>query len=179
MTSGSVLLEGRDITNWKPNKIAQAGLCHIPEGRGIFPSLTLRENLSLFAPKGKIDEAIERAAVPFPVLGKRLKQTAGSLSGGEQQMLAIVRAYLTDPKVVLVDEASMGLSPRMVDSLFAFIGSIAEAGTTLLIVEQYVSRALELADTVCLLNQGRVAFSGPTTGLRSDELFERYLGVEV
>ncbi len=178
-TSGTVTLEGRDITNWKPTKIARAGVCHIPEGRGIFPSLSLRENLNLFAPKGKADEAIERAASSFPVLGKRLKQTAGSLSGGEQQMLAVVRAYLTDPKLVLVDEASMGLAPLVVDGLFEFLASIAKSGTTLLIVEQYVTKALELADTVCILNHGRIAFSGIAAGVKSEEIFERYLGVEV
>ena len=143
-TSGRVMFEGQDITRWKPNKIARAGVCHVPEGRGIFPSLSLRENLLLFSPKDKVDEAIERAASSFPVLGKRLKQTAGSLSGGEQQMLAVVRAYLTNPKLVLVDEASMGLAPLVVDGLFEFLTSIAKSGTTLLIVEQYVSRALEL-----------------------------------
>ena len=179
-TSGKVLFEGRDITNWKPNKIARAGVCHIPEGRGIFPSLSLRENLNLFSPKkSKVDETIERAASSFPVLGKRLKQTAGSLSGGEQQMLAVVRAYLTDPKLVLVDEASMGLAPLVVDGLFEFLTSIARSGTTLLIVEQYVSRALELADTVCLLNHGSIVYSGPAAELKSEEIFERYLGVEV
>ncbi len=178
-TSGTVRLGGQDITDWKPTKIARAGVCHIPEGRGIFPSLTLRDNLYLFAPKGRVDEAIERAASSFPVLGKRLKQTAGSLSGGEQQMLAVVRAYLTDPKLVLVDEASMGLAPLVVDGLFEFLTSIAKSGTTLLIVEQYVSKALELADTVCLLNHGSIAYSGPASELTSDEIFERYLGVEV
>ena len=178
-TSGTVMFEGQDITNWKPNKIARAGVCHVPEGRGIFPSLSLRENLLLFSPKDEVDEAIERAASSFPVLGKRLKQTAGSLSGGEQQMLAVVRAYLTNPKLVLVDEASMGLAPLVVDGLFEFLTSIAKSGTTLLIVEQYVSRALELADTVCLLNHGSIAYNGPASELNSEEIFERYLGVEV
>jgi branched-chain amino acid transport system ATP-binding protein len=178
-TSGRVMLGDQDITNWKANKIAKAGVCHVPEGRGIFPSLSLRDNLTLFAPRGMGDEAVERAASSFPVLGKRLKQTAGSLSGGEQQMLAIVRAYLTDPKLVLVDEASMGLAPLVVDGLFEFLASIAQTGTTLLIVEQYVSRALELADTVCLLNHGQVAYNGPSAGLDGEEIFERYLGVEV
>ena len=180
-TAGKVLLGGRDVTGWKPNRLARLGVCHIPEGRGIFPSLTLRENLSLFSPKGKAKtaEAFERAAESFPILGERLKQTAGSLSGGEQQMLAIVRAYISNPTLVLVDEASMGLAPLVVDGLFEFLATIAKEGTTLLLVEQYVSRALALADTVYLLNHGRVAFSGPSAGLDSEEIFERYLGVEV
>jgi branched-chain amino acid transport system ATP-binding protein len=126
-----------------------------------------------------VDEALDRAPSSFPVLGNRLKQTAGSLSGGEQQMLAVVRAYLTDPRLVLVDEASMGLAPLVVDGLFEFLASIAKSGTTLLIVEQYVSRALELADAVCLLNHGSVVFNGTSAGLDNEEIFERYLGVEV
>jgi branched-chain amino acid transport system ATP-binding protein len=180
-SAGTVTLAGEDVTGWKASRLARAGVCHIPEGRGIFPSLTLRENLNLFAPKGKKQtaEALERAAASFPVLGQRLRQTAGSLSGGEQQMLAIVRAYISNPKLVLVDEASMGLAPLVVDGLFEFLDAIAKEGTTLLIVEQYVSRALELADTVYLLNHGRIAFGGPSAGLDSEEIFERYLGVEV
>lgn len=94
-------------------------------------------------------------------------------------MLAVVRAYLTEPRLVLVDEASMGLAPLVVDGLFEFLASIAKSGTTLLLVEQYVSRALEFADTVCLLNHGSVVFNGPAAGLDSEEIFERYLGVEV
>ncbi|HUZ09847.1 MAG TPA: ABC transporter ATP-binding protein [Acidimicrobiales bacterium] len=180
-TAGTVTLGGKDVTGWKPNQLARLGVCHVPEGRGIFPSLTLRENLNLFSPKGKgkSAEAFERAAQSFPILGERQKQTAGSLSGGEQQMLAIVRAYISNPTLVLVDEASMGLAPLVVDRLFEFLAAIAREGTTLLLVEQYVSRALELADTVYLLNHGQVAFSGPSAGLKSEEIFERYLGVEV
>jgi branched-chain amino acid transport system ATP-binding protein len=180
-SAGTVTLGGQDVTGWKASRLARAGVCHIPEGRGIFPSLTLRENLSLFSPKGKKQtaEALDRAAASFPVLGQRLRQTAGSLSGGEQQMLAIVRAYISNPKLVLVDEASMGLAPLVVDGLFEFLDAIAKEGTTLLIVEQYVSRALQLADTVYLLNHGRIAFGGPSAGLDSEEIFERYLGVEV
>jgi branched-chain amino acid transport system ATP-binding protein len=180
-SAGKVFVDGRDVTGWRTTQLARLGVCHIPEGRGIFPSLTLRENLNLFSPKGKgrAAEAFEQAARSFPVLGARLNQTAGSLSGGEQQMLAIVRAYISNPKLVLVDEASMGLAPLVVDGLFEFLRTIAGQGTTLLIVEQYVSRALELADTVYLLNHGRVAFSGPSAGLNSEEIFERYLGVEV
>jgi branched-chain amino acid transport system ATP-binding protein len=108
--SGTVMLGGEDITNWKPAKIARAGVCHIPEGRGFSGPDPPRQPPPV-RPQGKVDEAIERAASSFPTLGKGLKQTAGSLSGGEQQMLAVVRGYLTDPKLVLVDEASMGLAP--------------------------------------------------------------------
>jgi branched-chain amino acid transport system ATP-binding protein len=180
-TKGQILLDGEDVTKLRTSQLSRRGVCHIPEGRGIFPSLTLRENLNLFAPKGKAKtkEAFERAADSFPILGRRLSQTAGSLSGGEQQMLAIVRAYISNPRLVLVDEASMGLAPLVVDGVFAFLEQVAREGTTLLVVEQYVSRALELADTVYLLNHGRIAFSGKSDQLSSEDIFERYLGVEV
>lgn len=178
-TSGEIRFNGQDVTGLRTNQMSRRGVCHIPEGRGIFPSLTLRENLSLFAPKGKAKETVERAAAAFPILGARLSQTAGSLSGGEQQMLAIVRAYISHPGLVLVDEASMGLAPLVVDALFNFLGQVAKDGVTLLIVEQYVTRALALADTVYLLNHGRIAFSGAASELSSEEIFERYLGVEV
>ncbi len=178
---GSVLLDGEDVTGMRTHQMARRGVCLIPEGRGIFPSLTLRENLNLFSPKGKArtKEAFEKAAASFPILGKRLNQTAGSLSGGEQQMLAIVRAYISNPKLVLVDEASMGLAPLVVDGLFDFLEQVARDGTSLVIVEQYVTRALALADSVYLLNHGRIAFSGAADELNGEEIFERYLGVEV
>jgi branched-chain amino acid transport system ATP-binding protein len=108
-----------------------------------------------------------------------MSQLAGSLSGGEQQMLAIVRAYVSNPRLVLVDEASIGLAPLVVDGLFKFLGQIAKEGTTLLIVEQYVTRALALADSVYVLNRGQVAFSGKSDALSSEDIFETYLGVEV
>jgi branched-chain amino acid transport system ATP-binding protein len=177
--SGEIVLDGEKVTGLRTNQMSRRGVCHIPEGRGIFPSLTLRENLGLFAPKGKVKETLEKAAAAFPILGSRLNQTAGSLSGGEQQMLAIVRAYIAHPKLVLVDEASMGLAPLVVDALFNFLRQVATEGATLVIVEQYVTRALDLADTVYLLNRGRVAFSGRADALSGEEIFERYLGVEV
>jgi branched-chain amino acid transport system ATP-binding protein len=177
--SGQILLDGDDVTGLRMNQLSRRGVCLIPEGRGIFPSLTLKENLSLFAPRGKTKETFEKAAASFPVLGSRLNQTAGSLSGGEQQMLAIIRAYISNPSLVLVDEASIGLAPLVVDALFTFLSEVAKQDTTLVIVEQYVTRALELADTVYLLNHGRVAFSGGSGELSGEEIFERYLGVEV
>jgi branched-chain amino acid transport system ATP-binding protein len=177
--SGQILLDGEDVTGLRMNQLSRRGVCLIPEGRGIFPSLTLKENLSLFAPRGKTKETFEKAAASFPILGSRLNQTAGSLSGGEQQMLAIIRAYISNPSLVLVDEASIGLAPLVVDALFTFLSEVAKQDTTLVIVEQYVTRALELADTVYLLNRGRVAFSGRSNELSGEEIFERYLGVEV
>jgi len=176
-TKGAILLDGEDITSMPTQERVKKGICHIPEGRGVFPSFTVKENLLMFAPKGREKQSLERAADTFPILGERMGQVAGSLSGGEQQMLAIVRAYLTDPKVVLVDEASMGLAPLVVESIFGFLRKIASEGTSLLVVEQYVSRALDLADSVYLFSQGEVAHSGPASEMESEVIFEQYLGI--
>jgi len=176
---GHLVLDGEDVTGRTTADLARRGICHIPEGRGIFPSLTVRENLVLQSPHGKEAEALERAVEVVPLLGARLEQNAGSLSGGEQQMLAVVRAYLVEPRAVLVDEASIGLAPAMVELVFSFLRQLARAGTSLLVVEQYVAKALELADTVYLLNRGQIAHVGPAGELTADEIFERYLGIEV
>jgi branched-chain amino acid transport system ATP-binding protein len=174
---GRVVLDGRDATGRSADYMARAGLCHLPEGRGIFPSLSVRDNLVLESPKGKERASIERATETFPVLGTRIKQLAGNLSGGEQQMLALVRAFLSEPKVVLVDEASLGLAPLIVEQIFTALRQIVDSGAAVLLVEQYVTRALELADTAYLLNHGEVVFSGPADELRGSDVFERYLGV--
>jgi len=174
-SAGTVLLDGEDITRARPYARARRGLCHIPEGRGIYPTLTVRENLVLNSRQGHEAASLDRATSAFPVLGGKLRQPAGQLSGGQQQMLSLVRAYLTDPKLVLVDEASMGLAPVVVDQVFEFLGQIAASGTALLIVEQYVSRALALADQVYLLNKGGVVFTGRPQDV-GDDLFVHYLG---
>ncbi len=178
VAKGRVLLEGTDVTGLPMYRMARLGVCHIPEGRGVLPSLSVKENLILFSPKHKERECLERAAAAFPILGARLNQTAGSLSGGEQQMLAIVRAYLTNPRLVLVDEASMGLAPLVVDQIFEFLGRVAREGSSLLLVEQYIHRALAMSDRVYLLNHGRIVFCGPPSELEGEEIFERYLGIE-
>jgi branched-chain amino acid transport system ATP-binding protein len=175
---GAVLLDGDDVTRLGPYQRVRRGLCHIPEGRGIFPSLTVRENLILDAPKGKESEAFRRATDTFPVLGTRQRQIAGTLSGGEQQMLALVRAYVSSPSVVLVDEASLGLAPLVVDSIFEFLERLAREGVALLLVEQYVSRALALASSVYLLNQGTIVYSGGADELDEDTIFAMYAGSE-
>ena len=144
----------------------------------IFPTLSVKENLTLFSPRRKETECITQAAQAFPVLGKRLNQTAGSLSGGEQQMLAVIRAYISNPRLVLVDEASMGLAPLVVDRIFEFLTNIAAQGTSLLVVEQYIYRALSMAHRVYLLNHGRIVFSGTPEELEGQDIFQRYLGVE-
>jgi branched-chain amino acid transport system ATP-binding protein len=174
-STGAVMLDGEDVTRTRPYARARRGLCHIPEGRGIYPTLTVRENLVLHSHKGEEAAALDRAISAFPVLWEKLRQPAGQLSGGQQQMLSLVRAYLTDPKLVLVDEASMGLAPVVIDRIFEFLGQIASSGTALLIVEQYVNRALALADRVYLLNKGSVAFTGKSQDV-GDDLFAHYLG---
>jgi branched-chain amino acid transport system ATP-binding protein len=173
---GRLTVDGRDLTNRGLHEVAAAGVCHVPEGRGVFPTLTVRENLILQSTPGTEDEAIERATAVFPVLGRRLRQTAGTMSGGEQQMLALSRAYVRRPKVVLLDEVSMGLAPRIVDEIFDFLRVLAAEGSSLLLVEQYVTRALELADYVYLLNKGTVGFRGEPAELDGDDLFSEYLG---
>lgn len=176
---GRVLLDGEDVTGQKPYALARLGLCHLPEGHGIFPSLTVKENIVLSSPKGKEKESVEKAGDEFPALATRLGQQAGSLSGGEQQMLSLVRTYVTNPRIVVVDEASLGLSPLLVDQVFETLSQVVASDISLLIVEQYVTRALELADTVYLMNRGQIVFSGAAADLRAEDVFERYLGIEV
>jgi branched-chain amino acid transport system ATP-binding protein len=174
-SAGRVTMDGEDISSAPPFKRWKLGVCHIPEGRAVFPGLTVRENLATFA-RGSADDALARATEAFPVLGQRMRQRAGTLSGGEQQMLALARAYVTEPRVVLLDEVSMGLAPKVVDDIFAFIERLARTGVSLLLVEQYVTRALALADHVYVLNRGRMTFSGPPSELDEENVFAGYLG---
>ena len=176
-SSGTMTLDGADVTTARPHQLASRGVCHVPEGRGIFPSLTVRENLGLAAGGGK--GGLDKAVDAFPRLGERLAQTAGTMSGGEQQMLALARAYIANPKVMLLDEVSMGLAPKIVDEIFEFLGRVAAEGASLLLVEQYVTRALALADYVYLLNRGQVAYRGEPSELQDEDVFARYLGTEV
>ena len=174
---GKVTLDGTDLTGRPAHSFFRAGICHVPEGRGIFRSLTVRENLVLQAPATTSPrDAIERVAEAFPKLGQRLSQTAGTLSGGEQQMLALAHAYLSGSKVVLLDEVSMGLAPRVVDDIFAFLGLLSESGCSLVIVEQYVNRALALADFVYVMGRGEVTFAGEPSEVDTDRLVSDYLG---
>jgi branched-chain amino acid transport system ATP-binding protein len=137
----------------------------------------VQENLLLQTPRGMSKaEVLEQVADAFPALADRRRQIAGTLSGGEQQRLSLMRAYLAKPRVVLVDEASLGLAPLIVDSIFEFLGRIAASGVSLLVVEQYVNRALELAETVYILNQGSIVFGGPTADLDQEQIFALYAG---
>lgn len=175
-TAGTVTMFGTDITRDSPAKRTGRGLCHIPEGRGVFRSLTVRENLQLQSIPGQSRDATDLAIESFPILGERLSQRAGTLSGGQQQMLAMARAYVQNPRLVLVDEASLGLAPLIVDEIFSFLKSITERGASLLIVDQFVARALEMSSRAYVLNRGVIAFDGTSEELRDEDVFERYLG---
>jgi branched-chain amino acid transport system ATP-binding protein len=148
----------------------------VPEGRGIFPNLSVRENLVLQVPRRLADVGYEPALEVFPILRDRLSQRAGSLSGGQQQMLALSRCFVSEPSVVLLDEVSMGLAPRIIDEIFDALVKLTQRGIALLLVEQYVSRALGVADHVYLLGRGSITFSGPPTDLDEAELMRRYVG---
>jgi branched-chain amino acid transport system ATP-binding protein len=175
-SGGQLLIDGKAVTGLSPHRLAAKGVCHVPEGRGIFPSLTVRENLLLQSVGRKDGEAIERAMSAFPRLGERLAQLAGTMSGGEQQMLALARAYVQNPRFVLLDEVSMGLAPKVVDEIFEFLERLAHGGASLLLVEQYVNRALAVADFVFLLNRGSIVFAGQPDELDADALAEQYVG---
>ncbi len=178
-TAGSVHLFGDDVTAHRAVQRSRRGLCHIPEGRAIFRSLSVRENLELQARPGQGRDAIERSIAAFPILGERLRQTAGTLSGGQQQMLAMSRAYVQDPRLVLVDEASLGLAPIIVDEIFAFLAGVVAEGTALLLVDQFAARALGMATRAYVLNKGTIVYDGTAADLRErDDLFAQYLGGE-
>ena len=177
--SGTVLLAGQDVTRAAPNRRAKHGLCLVPEGRGVFPSLSVKENLLLSIPPWKHSKDLDPALDAFPVLRERMRQRAGSMSGGQQQMLALARCYLSGAQVVLLDEVSMGLAPKIVDEIFASLRALAAFGVTLLLVEQYVNRALEMAAAVHLLNRGHITFSGTPDRLDENSVIEGYLGAHL
>jgi branched-chain amino acid transport system ATP-binding protein len=179
VSSGSIWIDGEDLTGRPVEAFVRHGVAHIPEGRSIFPRMTVRENLVLFAPQGEERDAVERATVAFPRLGERLRQVAGTLSGGEQQMLALARCYVTRPAVAFVDELSLGLAPKIVDDIFAFLETLVAEGRSLLLVEQYVTRALALADYVYILHKGRLTFAGEPSELDADDVFREYVGAAI
>lgn len=173
--SGTVLVGGLDVTHQRPVERFRAGLCDIPDGRGVFPALSVQDNLRLFTPRGRRGDALDAATSLFPVLERRLRQTAGSMSGGEQQMLALARAYITNPQVILIDEVSLGLAPVILDEVFAALAAMRSGGSALLVVEQYVHRALDLVDRAYILNGGRVVLEGTSREVRDVDLHEVYL----
>jgi len=175
---GRVLFDGQDVSRGRPEERVARGICHVTEGRSIFPGLTVADNLRMFGRPGQGPEAVERAFAAFPRLAERRKQVAGTMSGGEQQMLAIARAYVQQAPLVLLDEVSMGLAPILVDEIFAALGQLARDGHGLLIVEQYVAKALALADLAYVLVRGRIVFAGEPRELEGTDIFEHYLGTE-
>lgn len=178
---GHVLFEGKDITKVPAHKIVSMGMAHVPEGRRVFAELSVYENLKMGAytrkDKNEIEESLKNVYKRFPRLEERKNQMAGTLSGGEQQMLAMGRALMSKPKIILMDEPSMGLSPIMVNEIFDIIRSVSESGTTVLLVEQNAKKALSIADRAYVLETGKIVLEGKAKDLLEDDSIKKaYLG---
>jgi branched-chain amino acid transport system ATP-binding protein len=179
--SGSILFKGESISGMAPEAILRRGIAPVMEGRRIFPSLTVEENLRLGAAtisdRAQVERDIEEWCAFFPILGERLHRPAGNLSGGQQQMLAVARALMSHPQLLLMDEPSLGLAPKLVAEVFQLIGTLKARGMTILLVEQNVRMTLDIVDRAYLLNTGRVEFAGTASDLRSHGDIERaYFG---
>ena len=178
--TGSIEFEGEDITKLPPHKLPSLGVAHVPEGRRIFQQLTVKENLEMGAytrPASEIKPSIEDVFKRFPRLEERKNQVAGTLSGGEQQMLAMGRALMCRPKLMMLDEPSMGLSPLLVQQIFDIIKELNEQGTTILLVEQNAKMALSIADRAYVLETGKIVMQGDAKAMLSDESVKKaYLG---
>ena len=175
---GSIEFAGHDIVRKKPHQIRRMGLVHLPEGRGVFTDLTVSENLRMAAatlPRAQRKDAVDRGYELFDVLGRRRRQTAGTLSGGEQQMLSLARALVLDPTLIIADEMSLGLAPLMVDAVFAGLDKARQAGVTILLIEQFVHRALAFADDCVVISRGSAVWGGSAAEAK-DEVLRRYLG---
>jgi branched-chain amino acid transport system ATP-binding protein len=179
--SGNIRFDGEDVTGASAAELVSRGLIHVPEGRRVFPTLTVLENLELGSYRRGREhrvENLERIVAIFPHLRERLSQSAGTLSGGEQQMLAIGRGLMAEPKLLILDEPSLGLAPVLVDELFSLIRTINRQGLTILLVEQNVARSLEIASRAYVIEQGYIALSGSAAELAENEDVRRsYLGV--
>lgn len=178
---GSVVFEGQDITKVPAHKIVSMGMAHVPEGRRVFADLSVYENLKMGAytrkDKNEIEETLKMVYQRFPRLEERKNQMAGTLSGGEQQMLAMGRALMSKPSIILMDEPSMGLSPIMVNEIFSIIEAVSQMGTTVLLVEQNAKKALSIADRAYVLETGKVSMEGNADDLLNDENVQKaYLG---
>jgi branched-chain amino acid transport system ATP-binding protein len=176
-TSGQLLLEGFDVTGSGAEQLASTGVCLIPEGRGIFPNLTVQENLLMDTYGGhrRVADVEETVYTRFPVLSDRRDQVAGTLSGGEQQMLALSRALSTDPALILLDEVSMGLAPMIVERLFDVIRGLTATGVTIVVVEQFADVVLDFADSVVLMAQGKIRATGKPSAVK-EHMAAAYLG---
>jgi branched-chain amino acid transport system ATP-binding protein len=177
-SGGDVRLDGDSLVRRAPEDVVKAGIAHVPEGRRLFAGLTVRENLRVgaYARGGEAD--IERALALFPRLGERLDQVAGSMSGGEQQMCAIARGLMADPKLIMIDELSLGLAPNLVEQILERLTSVTQAGTSVLLVEQDVDAALEAAARGYVLENGRIVAADDAASLLEDpRIREAYLGV--
>ncbi|MCD8018639.1 MAG: ABC transporter ATP-binding protein [Clostridiales bacterium] len=179
--SGQIIFEGQDITKVPGHKIVAMGMAHVPEGRRVFANLTVLENLKMGAytrrDKDEIAESLQKVYKSFPRLEERKNQSAGTLSGGEQQMLAMERALMSKPRIILMDEPSMGLSPILVEEIFSIIKEISSSGTTVLLVEQNAKKALSIADRAYVLETGNIVLSGDAKELMNNESIKKaYLG---
>ncbi|GAA0618850.1 ABC transporter ATP-binding protein [Sporichthya brevicatena] len=174
--SGQILVDGVDVTGAAPHQLARKGVIHVPEGRGIFPSLTVADNVLLQSPPGRYRQGLAIATSTFPRLGERARQIAGTMSGGEQQMLALSHAYVGNPHVVLLDEVSMGLAPKIVEEIFEYLTDLGRRGVAQLLVEQYVGQALRMADFVYILDRGRISFAGEPGEISEETIMNSYLG---
>ncbi|GAC1408948.1 MAG: ABC transporter ATP-binding protein [Actinomycetota bacterium] len=175
-THGTIELDGERIDHLPDHLIAQRGVMHLPEGRGIFPTLTVQENLAL-ASHAAGAHALGNAFALFPILQTRLKQPAGTLSGGEQQMLAVARALIKPPRLLLADEPSLGLAPMLAAEIYSALRRVRDEGSSILLVEQYAQHALCIADIVVVLRQGRVCFIGePAEVVGNETLLDSYFG---
>jgi branched-chain amino acid transport system ATP-binding protein len=175
-SAGTVRFDGQDVTGMDPARLARRGVCSVPEGRGVFPNLTVRENLWMMTYAGvSRRDAEERAYLRFPALAGRAHQAAGNLSGGEQQMLALARALATEPSLLLLDELSMGLAPRIVEELYRTVSALAEEGITIVCVEQFAPTVLGVADRAVVMVQGQIAAAGSPSEVALD-LAASYLG---
>ena len=179
--AGSIMFEGQDITKVPAHKIVSMGMAHVPEGRRVFAQLSVYDNLKMGAytrtDKNEIEESMEMVYKRFPRLEERKNQMAGTLSGGEQQMLAMGRALMSKPKIILMDEPSMGLSPIFVNEIFNIIQEVSASGTTVLLVEQNAKKALSIADRAYVLETGNIALEGDAKILMNDDSIKKaYLG---
>jgi branched-chain amino acid transport system ATP-binding protein len=182
LRGGSMRFAGQDIAGWAPDRIARAGLAIVPEGRQCFPNLTVREHLTAFTalrnPGLQNPWTPDRVFALFPRLGERARNMGNQLSGGEQQMLAIGRALVTNPRLLILDEATEGLAPRIREEIWSCLARLRTAGQTILVIDKYVERLLGLADRHLILERGKVVWSGDSAALDADRgLWQRYLGV--